>query len=393
MSINNYFNYQLLKDSLKMMNPVALTLIGAIIFTFFVVPAYVPDNNTQPEQINFVKSPSNPQENPVGATGAALANALIFVVITLIGGLIFVLFIKYGLGKLMNFLLAGVFALSIFAFSILIIPAILVPILNNWVLPILPEIIAQFIVDQFLNLILILSLIFAAFYIIGFTVIKNQYLHNTLMIVFGMSMGTIFGVFFDSFSLIAVLLALSLYDIYAVFKGPLKEMFEELDMKSDESTRGNDTFIDVEPSTKSSLEEQEPSANIYGTSENGYNNYKPESNSILKPRYVKNPQIANGFTLPVYATPFITIGLGDFAFFSVLIAKATYLALRGDFFFLPATNGAIFWSLIILPFIGILIGSYLTFVLLQKYQALPALPLPISCGLLGLFLGMLLQIL
>jgi hypothetical protein len=121
--------------------------------------------------------------------------------------------------------------------------------------------------------------------------------------------------------------------------------------------------------------------------------HQNDSVSVKIPRKVKNPQVSNGFTLPVYATPYITIGLGDFVFFSVLIAKGTYLALKGDFLTLPIVAvGSFYWSLILLPFIGLIFGSYLTFVLLQKYEILPALPLPIFCGLVGLFIGLLLQI-
>ena len=114
---------------------------------------------------------------------------------------------------------------------------------------------------------------------------------------------------------------------------------------------------------------------------------------VKTPRNVKNPQISRGFTLPVYATPYITIGLGDFTFFSILIAKVTFLAIKGNFLSLPATTyGVIYWSLILLPFLGILAGCYLTFVLLQKHDILPALPLPISGGLIGLFVALLLQL-
>lgn len=403
MSYNKYINARLLKDSLKMINPVVITLIGAIILTTAVTYTYYPPGSTsQPQQINYVSAPSNPGSNPVGSTGAALANALIFVFIILIGGSIFVLFIKYGLGRLMDSILALTFAAGAFTFSIVILPALLnytiIPILN-FVLPYLPTSVANSIVNylnnvnNFENIIYLLGAIIGLIYILGLTVFKNQYLHNTLMIFFGMGMGCVFGIFFESISLIAVLTALALYDIYAVFRGPLKNMFDRLDMKAERvdinmAVGSSETFPELQNSTNST-------SGMFETPLES--TYPVDNNQITKvrvPRNVKNPQVSNGFTLPVYATPYITIGLGDFAFFSVLISKATYFALKGNFLNLaPVAYGSVNWILILLPFIGLIVGCYATFVLLQTYDMLPALPLPIACGLLGLFLAFLLQLL
>ena len=387
MSNNNYFSMKLLKDSMKMINPVIITLLGAILLTTVVTYSYSP-----PGTVNNLP-PSNPFSNntndAAGAAQALVLNSLYFVALIFIGGIIFIIFIKYGLHKLMDYILATVFFLGTFAFSLFIFPAILFQLFNN-----VPELIILLGSNQqetFNLLILSLSLLFAIITALGLFYIKNYRVHNVLMIIFGMSMGTIFGVTFDSLSLIGVLIALALYDIYAVFRGPLKNMFDKLDMKSERTAyqhafnQSNITLNDYE-----SKEMREPADTMI---EQANKNEPQETTSIKVPRNVSNPQISNGFTLPVYATPYITIGLGDFAFFSVLIAKATYLAIKGDFLILPATSlGVTYWSLIILPFIGILIGCYLTFVLLQKYEILPALPLPISFGLIGLGIAFALQI-
>ena len=390
MSLNAYFNKRLLRDSLKMINPVILTLLIAIFLTAIITVQYFPEGQTvtQDQQINIVKE--NPNGDPTSAVGAGLANALIFVGITLIGGFIFIFFIKYGLDKLMNLLLAGTFFISVLSFSIIILPAVFFPLFDYFNLLNLFGQTQEVFNTNFTYFIVLLSLLFATINFIGFTIIKNQYLHNVLMISFGVSMGVIFGIFFDSFSLIFVLVALALYDIYAVFRGPLKNMFDRLDMKAEREQLGaSENWNDsIEKNTTPSTSQVDYETNYKS------NSTQNNGESIRIPRKVKNPQISQGFTLPVYATPFITIGLGDFAFFSVLISKATYLAIKGDFLILPATaNGAIYWDLILLPFIGLILGCYLTFVLLQKYEILPALPLPISGGLIGLFLALLLQLL
>ena len=96
MSLNTYFNKRLFKDSLKMINPVVLTLILVITLTAVVTVVYYPQGEsvTPDQQVNIIPTP-DPGTNPTGATGAGIANALIFVVLTLIGGLIFILFIVY----------------------------------------------------------------------------------------------------------------------------------------------------------------------------------------------------------------------------------------------------------------------------------------------------------
>lgn len=405
MSLNTYFNTKLLKDSLKMINPVVLTLVIAILVTTAFTIIYFPPGQTvtQSDQINIVK---NNNSNPTSQASAGIANALIFVGLTLIGGLLFIILIKYGLDKLMNYILAFTFFIGASLFSFMVLSILLFPVFeyfNLW--PILLPLATPFVQllqipetasNDYAFIIGIPSLIIGLVYLVGFAYVKNQYLHNTLMITFGVLMGCVFGIFFDSVSLIFVLVALALYDIYAVFRGPLKRMFDTLDMKSerDEIKQTKDfTASGSYSQTTESNANMNNNNNTMQTANNTLTTTKEQQTSIKTPRMVKNPQISRGFTLPVYATPYITIGLGDFAFFSVLISKVTFLAIKGDFLILPATtNGSIYWSLILLPFIGILAGCYLTFVLLQKYEILPALPLPISGGLLGLFLAIILQV-
>lgn len=378
MSSRNYFSISLLKDSTKMINPVIVTLIGAIILSTALTFFY-----TSPLPITPFPNPGG-NSNPTGAATAVVLNALYFVVIIAIGGVLFVFLIKYGLGKLMDYLLVGVFAVSAFSFAIIILPALLVPVFNSS--QFLLSLLSLFGPDNsvnFYNFIIILSIVIAILTAMGLLFVKNYYVHNTFMIIFGMSMGSIFGVFFDSLSLFGVLIALALYDIYAVFRGPLKSMFNELDLKSDREPR----FSTDQPIRTDEINNTNQTFEDQQIADQG------QTTTLRIPQKVKNPQMSNGMTLPVYATPYITIGLGDFAFFSVLIAKATYLAFKGDFLILPAaTLGTVYWLLIVFTFIGILIGAYLTFVLLQKYEILPALPLPIALGIVGFAVALLLQI-
>jgi hypothetical protein len=82
--------------------------------------------------------------------------------------------------------------------------------------------------------------------------------------------------------------------------------------------------------------------------------------------------------LPVYSTPLINIGLGDFAFFSMLISAAVVIG-----------NELATLVPLIAALIGLFVGAFYTFRLLKKDRALPGLPLPIFGGLGCLILSVL----
>ena len=241
----DFFSLKTLKLSLKMINPVFLTLIGAIIVsTAITIYYFPPGTDVKPEPINPVQG-ENPND-PVATAGISLANALIYVSIVLVGGVVFVLLLKYGLSRILEIFLGLTMGFSSFLFTVLILPAILAPIFNTFtfLIPLLGNT-QEEVSNNFLFLVFLIALLLAIVYVFGliFERFKNQYLHNTLMILFGVSMGAIFGIFFETVSLIVVLIALSLYDIYAVFRGPLKSMFDNFNEGVSE-----DEYEDIEES-------------------------------------------------------------------------------------------------------------------------------------------------
>ncbi|MHA2112828.1 MAG: hypothetical protein ACW98W_15225 [Candidatus Hodarchaeales archaeon] len=80
--------------------------------------------------------------------------------------------------------------------------------------------------------------------------------------------------------------------------------------------------------------------------------------------------------LPVYSTPLINIGLGDFAFFSMLVSAAVVVS-YGLSTPIP----------LLMAVIGLLVGAYYTFQFLKEDRALPGLPLPIFGGLSTMLIG------
>lgn len=105
------------------------------------------------------------------------------------------------------------------------------------------------------------------------------------------------------------------------------------------------------------------------------NNNTDSSCSITNTEYEKIPLLP---ALPVYSTRLINIGLGDFAFFSMLISAAVVIGYK------LSTPVPLLTTLF-----GLFVGAYYTFRLLKKERALPGLPLPIFGGLGCLVLGIL----
>ena len=87
----------------------------------------------------------------------------------------------------------------------------------------------------------------------------------------------------------------------------------------------------------------------------------------------------------------MSIGLGDFVFYSALLAQATLLTAYNW----PTTEITLFAFIlhtlpITLGFIGIILGAYITLRLLSVVELLPALPVSIFFGLIGTGTGVLL---
>ncbi|MHA2327026.1 MAG: hypothetical protein ACXACR_00745 [Candidatus Hodarchaeales archaeon] len=154
---------------------------------------------------------------------------------------------------------------------------------------------------------------------------------NLMMIFFGAMIGSLLGIHLPLLTALLILIGLSLYDIYAVFRGPLKGIIEY----------GRET-----------AEEFEESLDI---------------ENVETVEYVKVPLLP---ALPVYSTPLINIGLGDFAFFSMLISVSVLISIE------LATPIPLIGGLV-----GLFLGAFYTFKLLKKDRALPGLPLPIFGGI------------
>ncbi|MHA1976410.1 MAG: hypothetical protein ACW98F_01890 [Candidatus Hodarchaeales archaeon] len=296
-----------------------------------------------------------PDIAPVPGNSGAILSMLFYVVLVFIMGFVVLFLIKKGLMIFLSYFYAIIMGFSWFTFGLFyggIILTYLVGIINNtW--EIIPRFLQNFLIYLFETAVIPgeMLLIEAILYFIsallglvgtisfGIKSFKRIWVRNLMMVFFGPMIGAMLAIHMGLLTVFFILIGLSLYDIYAVFRGPLKGIIDE----SRESVKGMEYEIEEE--------EYE-----YGKSEVELVPLMP--------------------ALPVYSTPLISIGLGDFAFFSMFISAAVIISAEISS---PIP--------LLLAVIGLLGGAYYTFQYLKEERALPGLPLPIFGGITLLITG------
>jgi hypothetical protein len=288
-----------------------------------------------------------------GIAYGAIMTTLFYVAIITISGFVVLFIIKKGLMILLSYFYAIVMGISWFTFGLYygsIILTFLIGVINT-IWEDVPVFIQNFLIFLFgaevipgeLVLIeVILYLVATLLGIIGtvsFAVksFKRIWVRNVMMVFFGPMIGSMLAIHFGLLTVFLILIGLSLYDIYAVFRGPLKGIIDE----SRESVK----------EVELQIEEQE------------YDLGELELVPLMP-------------ALPVYSTPLINIGLGDFAFFSMFVSAAVVITAELNTL-IP----------LIMAVIGLLGGAYYTFQYLKEERALPGLPLPIFGGIGFLIIG------
>lgn len=330
--------------------PIIIVILIAIVLSMFTLSFYQAIDE-QPPDISPI--PENPSD-PGGIAQGALLNMLFYVGLAFLGGLVVLLIIKKGFMQFLVYFFAALMGFSWFVFGLFygsilliesinliwnILPSFLQSAINNffeWSITIDSQ--PVYVVEIFLYGFALLLAILGTFSF-AIQTFDRIWIRNIMMMFFGAMIGSMMAIHLGLLTAFLILIGLSLYDIYAVFRGPLKGIIDH----GRESAEASMEMIEAE-------------------SESGV-------------KYEKVPLLP---ALPVYSTPLINIGLGDFAFFSMLISAAVVIGyeLANPFPLITAL-------------IGLFIGVFATFKFLQKERALPGLPLPIFGGLLFLTLGVL----
>ena len=317
-------------------------ILSSLTFNYFLDPD-TPDIPTG--QMPFLED----EEAPGGIAFGAILNMLFYVGLVFISGFLVLIIIKKGLIHFIGVFFAVIMGISWFFFGLFygsIFLFYLVEILNNY-WTIIPEIIQNLFIFLFewqilflpgrMLVIEFLLYVFGALlgllgtYSFAIQSFNKIWVRNTMMVFFGPMIGSMLAIQFGLLTTLLLLIGLSLYDIYAVFRGPLKGIIDH--------SRENANEIEEQ------LQNQEIDASEI--------EYVP-----LMP------------ALPVYSTPLVNIGLGDFAFFSVLISAAVIISIKLS---TPIP--------LLLTSLGLFGGAFYTFKYLKEERALPGLPLPIFGGI------------
>jgi len=227
-------------------------------------------------------------------TSGVTLNAGIFVILMAAMGTVMYLFIKYGLKRIVRYLInLALFALVFFLFTWYgalysgILPAALTASFWPWV---------------------VVSLI--ATIVLGLAIYKSKGLaHLAAIIIVGGMTGAFLGVSIPMLTAIVLLLALAAYDLFAVYKGPIGKMAKSTDLED--------------------------------------------------------------FTGAVFTYGDLTVGMGDMVFYSMLASISMI-----NFGLLPFLAAAV----------GVVVGAYLGFKMLEGRDMFPGLPFAVVLGLAAMYL-------
>ncbi|MFX1519239.1 MAG: hypothetical protein ACFFCD_04900 [Promethearchaeota archaeon] len=194
-----------LKTIGKIMLPTILSILLAVFLTYISILG----------QTQVEVTPFSEQEGGLGAAGL---NAIIFVVAALLGASLLVILLKRGYNKILNafmffgMTLGGILLTGYFGLAVLII-------FNS--------------LELFLILVVI-SILFGlgAAYILLKRNFSNLYLQNAVILGYGGGLGAFLGIAMPTWSTILLLVGLSIYDIFAVTRGPIKQIIEISEEKS-----------------------------------------------------------------------------------------------------------------------------------------------------------------
>ena len=228
-------------------------------------------------------------------TSGVTLNASIFVVLMAAMGTLMYLFIKYGLKRIVRYLInVALFALVFFLFTWYgalysnILPTAFTASLWPWI---------------------IVSLIGTI--LLGLAIYKSKGIaHLAAIIVVGGMTGAFLGVSIPMLTAIVLLLALAAYDLFAVYRGPIGKMAQSADLEE--------------------------------------------------------------FTGAVFTYGDLTVGMGDMVFYSMLASISMI-----NFGTLPFVAAAV----------GVIVGAYLGFKMLEGRDMFPGLPFAVVLGLAAMYLA------
>jgi len=249
---------------------------------------------------------------------AGLINGLIFVIMSAISSFVIIFLVKKGGIGILKYIFGFSFGILIFFLTLFFGQIILFLIFIN--LPETELVIISFYISYYT--LLIGTVVFTVFMIYKYLTTVSFITKNFIVLYIGLLTGAMLGVVMPLWTTLAILVGISLWDIYAVKakRGPIKNM---IDLAS--RANGDEELSEAE------LKE------------------KLESGEI------------------VYDTSKLEIGIGDLAFYSMLSSSA--LIFTGNII------------IMILTAVAIIVGTGITIQGLKRNKILPGLPISIFLGI------------
>jgi hypothetical protein len=392
---------------------------------------------------NFIVTAAVVVEEGTGteAASAGAINALTFIIPAIVGGFLIALLFKYRKKVTLKFFFggalffAGSFIIYFFAGSVLYI--IQTQFYSLFILEFNPDIITIIDLEPVIYLDIIYPILLFSCGFLGFWMTYvisskrfNKPAKNRAILLQSALMGAFLSVILPTFTVVILLVGLSLYDIYSVRRGPIKDIvrytmedemkyYHEKNMnlrsselnifnkisrnkvklfhkisyifnnifcaKSDRSYGENDFEYEMEARANNIQADQDKKLKIPN-----------RRRSRLKKRFKlykstnidEDDEIDSLLTSMTYSSRDWDVGIGDLVFYSMLASQplTPYFIFTHGLGLLETHGLWIFWLISICTVIGILIGFVITIRLLERNSMLPGLPCSIGLGLTG-FIG------
>ncbi len=212
------------KAAIRFFSPV----MGVILFASFLA-LFATLSETQVEAAVFT---AEEESGTVGNAGAGLGNTLLFILPAVLGSFGIVYIVRSGKRKLLKYIFRGALTFTtgiILAFFLFKLSETLSE--RAWYILWIPQLKAPVLTIPYGDLDLLGFLICGMFtgYIVTSMIFSRGFRRkdrNGSLIVISSLMGAFMAVILPTWTVVFLLIALALWDIYAVFKGPIKDMVE-----------------------------------------------------------------------------------------------------------------------------------------------------------------------
>ncbi len=220
---------------------------------------------------------------------------------------------------------------------------------------------------------------------------------NQALLLIGALMGSFLSFILPWWTVVPMLLGLVVYDIYAVFKGPIKAIHEESEVeyekglkeawekrdREEDLLRGEpaDSGKNVKTKGTSEVDRRERLLSEYrakAAEESQRKNLKKQKGLLGKFSAGDSGDFSEDLLSSMtYGTDEWELGIGDLVFYGMLGSHTLMIGTA----LIPKFGIFAPWIFFATTLVGIIIGFFITLKLLERGKLLPGLPIPIVLGL------------